>query len=118
MAKILVVDDAQFLRVRLSKLLKENGYEIIEAENGVRAVEQFSAHAPDAVLLDITMPEKDGLEVLREIRAQNAEARVVMLTALGQQSIVLEAIKAGAKDFVVKPFEQDRVLQALEKALA
>jgi len=118
MPTILVVDDAQFLRVRLSRMLKEHGYDIVEAENGDRAVTEYEAHAPDAVLLDITMPEKDGLEVLREIRGRHPAARVVMLTALGQQSIVLEAIKAGARDFIVKPFEQERVLSALQKALA
>lgn len=99
-------------------MLTEHGYEIIEAENGERAIAQYEANAPDAVLLDITMPEKDGLEVLREIRTKDPNARVVMLTALGQQSIVLEAIKAGARDFIVKPFEQERVLSALQKALA
>jgi two-component system chemotaxis response regulator CheY len=118
MPRVLVVDDAQFLRVRLTRMLKEHGYDILEAENGDRAIAQYEANAPDAVLLDITMPEKDGLEVLREIRGKHPDARVVMLTALGQQSIVLEAIKAGARDFIVKPFEQERVLSALQKALA
>ena len=118
MPKVLVVDDAQFLRVRLTRMLTEHGYDIVEAENGDRAIAQYEANAPDAVLLDITMPEKDGLEVLREIRGKHPDARVVMLTALGQQSIVLEAIKAGARDFIVKPFEQERVLSALQKALA
>lgn len=118
MPTVLVVDDAQFLRVRLGRMLKENGYDILEAENGDHAIAQYEANAPDAVLLDITMPEKDGLEVLREIRGRHPAARVVMLTALGQQSIVLEAIKAGARDFIVKPFEQERVLSALRKALA
>jgi two-component system, chemotaxis family, chemotaxis protein CheY len=118
MPTVLVVDDAQFLRVRLTRMLRENGYDILEAENGDRAVAQYEAGAPDAVLLDITMPEKDGLEVLREIRAKHPDARVVMLTALGQQSIVLQAIKAGARDFIVKPFEQERVLAALQRALA
>lgn len=118
MPKVLVVDDAQFLRVRLTRILTEHGYDILEAENGDRAIAQYEANAPDAVLLDITMPEKDGLEVLREIRGKHPDARVVMLTALGQQSIVLEAIKAGARDFIVKPFEQERVLAALQKALA
>lgn len=118
MPTVLVVDDAQFLRVRLSRMLTEHGYDILEAENGDRAIAQYEANTPDAVLLDITMPDKDGLEVLREIRGKDPSARVVMLTALGQQSIVLEAIKAGARDFVVKPFEQERVLSALQKALA
>lgn len=118
MPTVLVVDDAQFLRVRLTRILTEHGYDILEAENGDCAIAQYEANAPDAVLLDITMPEKDGLEVLREIRGKHPDARVIMLTALGQQSIVLEAIKAGARDFIVKPFEQERVLSALQKALA
>ena len=118
MSTVLVVDDAQFLRVRLTRMLRESGYDILEAENGDRAIAQYEAAAPDAVLLDITMPEKDGLEVLREIRASHPDARVIMLTALGQQSIVLQAIKAGARDFIVKPFEQERVLAALQRALA
>ncbi|HHX64537.1 MAG TPA: response regulator [Chloroflexi bacterium] len=117
MPKILVVDDAQFLRLRLSKLLKEHGYETIEAENGDKALAQYAQHSPDAVLLDITMPDKDGLQVLGELREHDPDARVVMLTALGQQSIVLQAIKAGARDFIVKPYEPERVLTAIAKAM-
>jgi two-component system chemotaxis response regulator CheY len=117
MAKILVVDDAEFLRVRISKMLMSSGHEVIEADNGLNAVNRFSADKPDAVLMDITMPEMDGLAALREIRLRDPGARVVMLTALGQESVVLEAIRSGARDFVVKPFERDRVLNALRKAL-
>jgi len=117
MPKILVVDDAQFMRLILSKLLKEHGYETIEAENGNRALEQYVAHSPDVVLLDITMPEKDGLEVLSELHQMDPDARVVMLTALGQQSVVLQAIKSGARDFIVKPYESERVLVAVERAI-
>jgi len=117
MGKILVVDDAQFLRLRLSRLLQEHGHEVVEAEDGNAAVAQYSAHSPNAVLLDITMPDKDGLEVLRELRTRDPDARIIMLTALGQQSIVLEAIKSGARDFIVKPFEQERVLAAVAKAM-
>jgi two-component system chemotaxis response regulator CheY len=115
MAKILVVDDAEFLRVRISKMLKEEGHDIIEAENGVKAVETYKSAKPDLVLMDITMPEMDGLGALKEIRSFDSSARVVMLTALGQESVVLEAIKSGARDFVVKPFERDRVLSAISK---
>lgn len=118
MAKILVVDDAEFLRVRISKVLTGSGHQVIEADNGVSAVDAYSSGHPDAVLLDITMPEMDGLAALKEIRASDPEARVVMLTALGQESIVLEAIKFGAKDFVVKPFQPERVLAAIDRALA
>jgi len=115
MAKILVVDDAQFLRVRISKMLQADGHEVIEAENGVIAVQSYKANKPAIVLMDITMPEMDGLTALKEIRAYDPNAKVVMLTALGQESVVLEAIKSGAKDFVVKPFERERVMRAINK---
>jgi two-component system chemotaxis response regulator CheY len=117
MAKILVVDDAEFLRVRISKMLSGEGHEILEAENGVKAVAAYKAAKPDVVLMDITMPEMDGLSALKEIRAFDPTAKVVMLTALGQESVVLEAIKTGARDFVVKPFERDRVLSAISKLI-
>lgn len=118
MAKILIVDDAEFLRVRISKMLTGSGHEVLEADNGVNAVSAYKTARPDAVLMDITMPEMDGLAALKEIRAADPNARVVMLTALGQESVVLEAVKSGAKDFVVKPFEAERVLAAISKALA
>jgi len=118
MAKILVVDDAEFLRVRISKMLSGEGHVIVEAENGVRAVEVYKAEKPDVVLMDITMPEMDGLTALKEIRSFDSTARVIMLTALGQESVVLEAIKSGARDFVVKPFERERVLSAISKLVA
>ena len=118
MAKILVVDDAAFMRMRCSKLLAENGHEVVEAGTGREAVEQYKKTSPDAVLLDITMPDMDGLSALKEIRAIDSDARVAMVTAMGQQSIVMEALQAGAKDFVVKPFDADRVLAAIEKLIA
>jgi two-component system chemotaxis response regulator CheY len=118
MPKILIVDDAQFMRLRCARLLKENGFEIVEAQNGREAVEMYQQTRPDMVLLDITMPEMDGLAALREIRRFDPRARVAMLTALGQQAIVLEAIKSGARDFVVKPFEAERVLAAVQRVLA
>jgi two-component system, chemotaxis family, chemotaxis protein CheY len=117
MPKILVVDDAEFLRLRISKMLVGDGYEVIEAENGQRAIEQYQANKPDLVLMDVTMPEMDGLTALKHIRALDSKAKVIMLTALGQESVVLEAIKSGARDFVVKPFERDRVLNAIQKLL-
>jgi two-component system, chemotaxis family, chemotaxis protein CheY len=117
MPKILVVDDAEFLRLRISKMLVGDGYEVIEAENGQRAIEQYQANKPDLVLMDVTMPEMDGLTALKHIRAFDTKAKVIMLTALGQESVVLEAIKSGARDFVVKPFERDRVLNAIQKLL-
>jgi two-component system, chemotaxis family, chemotaxis protein CheY len=117
-AKILVVDDAAFMRMRCSKLLTENGHEVVEAGTGREAVDQYKATSPDAVLLDITMPDMDGLSALKEIRAHDTEAKVAMVTAMGQQSIVMEALQAGAKDFVVKPFDADRVLAAVGKLVA
>lgn len=118
MAKILVVDDAAFMRMRISKILTEAGYEVIQAENGLEAIEQFKSGHPDAVLMDITMPEMDGLSALKEIRAIDGNASIAMVTALGQQQVVLEAVKAGAKDFLVKPCEGDRVLAAVGKLCA
>lgn len=117
MAKVLVVDDAQFMRMRAVKLLTQNGYECIEAENGVEAVDKYKSEKPDAVMLDITMPDMDGLEALKKIQKIDSNARVAMVTAMGQQSIVMEAVKAGAKDFVVKPFDPNRVLAAVQKLL-
>jgi two-component system chemotaxis response regulator CheY len=118
MSKILVVDDAAFMRLRAVKLLSEAGYTVIEAENGRLAVEAYTRERPDAVLMDITMPEMDGLEALTAIRALDPTARVAMLTAMGQQTIVMDAIKRGARDFVVKPFAPDRVLGAVGRLLA
>ena len=118
MSTILIVDDDAQLRQSFEKLLSSEGHEIIEAENGVKAVETYKTSRPDVVLMDITMPEMDGLTALREIRSYDSSAKVVMLTALGQESVVLEAIKAGARDFVVKPFEKDRVLSAVAKLVS
>ena len=119
MARVLVVDDAAFMRKMVSDALVKGGHEVIgEAGNGVEAVAQFQALQPDLMTLDITMPEKDGLAALADIMAADPSARVVMCSALGQESKVLEAIKLGAKDFVVKPFQPDRVLSAIEKAVA
>lgn len=118
MAKILIVDDAEFLRVRLTKMLNADGYEVFQAENGLKAVGAYKDTHPDVVLMDVTMPEMDGLTALKEIVGFDPKARVIMLTALGQESVVLEAVKSGAKDFVVKPFEQDRVMSAITKLLA
>lgn len=117
MSTVLIVDDAEFLRMRISKMLTSKGYEVLQADNGFNAVNTYKNSRPDLVLMDITMPEMDGLTALKEIRAADPNARVIMLTALGQDSIVLEALKAGAKDFVVKPFDSDRVLTAIHNAL-
>ncbi len=117
MAKILVVDDAQFMRMRAVKMLTQNGHQCIEAENGKEAVDKYKSEKPDAVMLDITMPDMDGLEALKAIIKIDSNAKVSMVTAMGQQSIVMEAIKAGAKDFVVKPFDPNRVMAAVQKML-
>jgi two-component system, chemotaxis family, chemotaxis protein CheY len=115
MAKILVVDDAMFMRTRLRSLLEGAGHQIAEASNGREAVDTYAAEHPDLVLMDVTMPEMDGLEALRAIREGSAEAKIIMCSALGQQSIVLEAIKSGARDFIVKPFKPEKVLETVAK---
>ncbi|HYF78815.1 MAG TPA: response regulator [Symbiobacteriaceae bacterium] len=115
MPKILLVDDAAFMRMRCAKLLTENGYEVGEAENGQEAIQKYGSYRPDLVLMDITMPVMDGITATREIKALDTNAKVVMVSALGQQTMVIEAIKAGAKDFVVKPFEPDKILSTVKK---
>jgi len=117
MATILVVDDAEFLRMRISKMLIHNGHTTLEADNGLNGVKLFKSAHPDMVLMDITMPEMDGLSALKEIRAFDPQAQVVMLTALGQDTIGQEALRTGATDFVVKPFDSQRVLASVNKAL-
>jgi two-component system chemotaxis response regulator CheY len=117
MSKIMIVDDAQFMRLRVAKLLSQHGYEIIEAADGEAAVKTYRQIRPDLVLLDITMPHMDGLTALTEICDLDPKAKVVMLTALGQQSVVLQAMQAGAKDFLVKPLDPDRMMKVLHKVL-
>jgi two-component system, chemotaxis family, chemotaxis protein CheY len=119
MARILVVDDAAFMRKVLSDALTAGGHEVAgEAASGTEAVQQFPTVRPDLTTLDITMPDKDGLTTLRELMALDPDARVVIVSALGQESKVIEAIKLGARDFVVKPFDAERLLGAVEKALS
>ena len=119
MARVLVVDDAAFMRKMVSDALAKGGHEVVgEAGNGNEAIQRYQELRPEVTTLDITMPEKDGLSALQEIVAFDPGAKVVMCSALGQESKVLEAIKAGAKDFVVKPFQADRVLGAVDKALS
>ena len=118
MARILVVDDAAFARVRTRRALIEAGHEVIEAENGRQAVEMYERHRPDAVLLDITMPEMDGMEALAAIRQLDPNARIAMLTAVGHQSVVIDAIKGGARDFLVKPIEADRLVSVVGRLVA
>ena len=119
MARLLVVDDAAFMRKMVTDALTKGGHEVVgEAGNGVEAIDRYRDLKPDLMTLDITMPEKDGLAALKEIMELDPSAKVVMCSALGQESKVLESIKIGAKDFVVKPFQPDRVLGAVDKALS
>lgn len=118
MAKIMLVDDAAFMRMMVKDALTKAGYtDLIEAQDGAEAVEKFNAENPDLVFMDITMPNKDGLEALKEIKAAHPNANIVMCSAMGQEAMVIEAIKSGAKDFIVKPFKPDRILQTVSKIL-
>ena len=117
MPTIMVVDDAAFMRMRCKKLLTQSGYDVIEAAIGAQAVETYKESKPDAVLLDITMPDMDGLTALKEMKKLDPDVRVAMVSAMGQQSVVMDALKSGAKDFVIKPFEADRVLATVKKLL-
>ena len=118
MARVLVVDDAAFMRKMVTDALTKGDHEVIgEASNGIEAVERYRELRPEVTTLDITMPEKDGLAALQEIIGLDPSARVIMCSALGQESKVLESIKIGAKDFIVKPFKAERVLGAVDKAL-
>ncbi|MDR1209413.1 MAG: response regulator [Clostridiales bacterium] len=115
---VLLVDDAAVMRMMLKKILTENGYDVVgEAENGQKAVEQYKTLSPGLVMMDITMPEMNGIEATRAIKAADANATIVMCSAMGQQSMVIEAIQAGAKDFIVKPFQQERVVDAVKKVI-
>ncbi len=117
-AKVLVVDDAAFMRMMIKDILGKNGYEIVgEAENGQKAVEKYQELKPDLTTMDITMPEMDGITAVKEIKKLDPAAKVIMCSAMGQQAMVIEAIQSGARDFIVKPFQPDRVLEAVRKAL-
>ena len=116
--KILLVDDAAFMRMMVKDILTKNGYEVVgEAENGMKALEKYQELRPDITTMDITMPEMDGISAVKEIRKVDPNAKIVMCSAMGQQAMVIEAIQAGARDFIVKPFQADRVLEAVRKAV-
>ena len=119
MAKnILICDDAAFMRMMIKDILTKNGYNIVgEAENGAKAVEKYAELKPDLVLMDITMPEMDGIEALKKIKAADANASIIMCSAMGQQAMVIESIQSGAKDCIVKPFQADRGLEAVQKVV-
>ena len=115
---ILICDDAAFMRMMIKDILTKNGYNIAgEAENGAKAVEKYNELKPDLVLMDITMPEMDGIEALKKIKAGDPNAMVIMCSAMGQQAMVIESIQSGAKDFIVKPFQADRVIEAVKKVI-
>lgn len=116
--KILIVDDAAFMRMMIKDILSKNGFNVVgEAADGAKAVEMYKETKPDLVTMDITMPEMDGITALKEIKNIKSDAKVIMCSAMGQQAMVIDAIQAGAKDFIVKPFQADRVLEAISKAI-
>ena len=118
MAKILIVDDAAFMRMMIKDILEKNGFEVIgEGNNGIKAVELYKKERPDVVTMDITMPDMDGIQAVKAIRAFDPTAKIIMCSAMGQQSMVMDAIKSGARDFIVKPFQPDRVLEAIRKVI-
>lgn len=115
---VLIVDDAAFMRMMIKDILSKNGYEVVgEAENGIKAIEKYKELTPDLVLMDITMPEMDGIQAVKNIKAVDSNAKVIMCSAMGQQAMVIESIQAGAKDFIVKPFQAERVLEAVRKVV-
>ncbi|RKX42798.1 MAG: two-component system response regulator [Thermotogae bacterium] len=117
MAKsLLIVDDAAFMRMLLKDIISKAGYEVVgEAANGVDAVEKYKELKPDVVTMDITMPEMNGIEAIKKIKEIDPNAKIIVCSAMGQQAMVVEAIQAGAKDFIVKPFQHSRVIEALQK---
>jgi two-component system chemotaxis response regulator CheY len=118
MKKVLVVDDAAFMRMAIRNIIEKNGFTVVgEAENGAAAVIKYKELKPDLVTMDITMPEMTGIEALKAIMAFDPEARIVMVSAMGQQSLVMEAIMSGAKSFIVKPFKEDHVILTLNKVV-
>ena len=117
--KVLIVDDAAFMRMMLKDILQKNNFEVVaEAENGKVALAAYQKFKPDSVTMDITMPEMNGIEAVKAIKSVDPASRIVMVSAMGQQPMVIEAIQAGASDFIVKPFQPERVVEALNKALS
>ncbi len=116
--KVLIVDDAAFMRMLLKDIISKAGFEVVgEAANGKEAVEKYKELKPDIVTMDITMPEMNGIEAVKEIKKIDPDAKIIMVSAMGQQAMVIEAIQAGARDFIVKPFQPARVIEALKKLL-
>ncbi|NGZ74753.1 response regulator [Saccharibacillus alkalitolerans] len=116
MTTVMIVDDAAFMRMVLKEMLGKMGYEVVgEAGNGLEAVREYERLKPDIVTMDITMPEMDGITAVKKIKEIDPDVRIVMCSAMGQQGMIVEAIQAGARDFIVKPFQPDRVEQAFRK---
>ena len=116
--RVMVVDDAAFMRMMIKDILSKNGYEVVgEAETGLKALEKYQELKPDLTTMDITMPEMDGITAVKEIKKIDPGAKIIMCSAMGQQAMVIEAIQSGARDFIVKPFQPDRVLEAVRKAV-
>lgn len=116
MSRVLIVDDAAFMRISIKSTLAKNGYEVVgEAENGIVGIEKFKELEPDIVTMDITMPEMNGLDALKEIMKINPGAKVIMVSAMGQEAMVRDAIISGAKGFIVKPFKEDSIISAMKK---
>ncbi len=115
---VLLVDDAAFMRMMLKDILVKNGYDVVgEAENGLDAIEKYKELKPKLILMDITMPEMDGIQSTKAIKSEFPEATIIICSAMGQQAMVVESIQAGARDFIVKPFQPDRVIEAISKVL-
>lgn len=117
MSKILIVDDAAFIRMRVEKFLQRQGFEVFLAEDGTTGLEAFKKEKPDIVFLDVTMPDMSGLDVLKQIKELDKDAKVVMLTNIDQQDTIMETVKLGAKGFMKKPFEEDKLLDKINKLL-
>ncbi len=116
--RVLIVDDALFMRTMLRDIFESAGWQIVaEAENGERAIEQYKLHQPDLVTMDIVMPEMGGIDALKKVLADDPTARILVCSALGQQNLIMEALRAGAKDFIVKPFQADQVLDVVERVV-
>ncbi|ATW26102.1 response regulator [Candidatus Formimonas warabiya] len=119
MRRVLIVDDALIARKLLRTMLEKNGFDVVgEAENGAEGIQKYHEHRPDLVTMDITMPEMDGIQALKAIKAMDPRAKVIVISALGQEVFVKEAVKCGAKNFLLKPFKEDKVIETLNKIAA
>ena len=116
--KVLITDDAAFMRMMIARMLETEGYNIVEACDGIDMLKKYEEHHPDIVTLDITMPKMDGLEAIKQLKLKYPEAKVIMCSAMGQKVMVLDAMKSGACDFIVKPFQKEKVLETIKKHLS